>query len=168
MGAAVPAMTIVAAIPTLALDQVTNIGSAATLFFAFCIGHALADFPLQGEFLARGKNRHLPSPILADGGNPPKRVWIYCLTAHSLIHGGFVWLITGNVVLGLAEFVLHWIIDALKSESGIRNWLSRPIANPMTGAEPMRSCWIASCRAGSTCTSGFFSASTLPLAKSIT
>ena len=101
---------------TVAALGATDITTALVLFFAFCIGHSIADFPLQGEFLARGKNRHLPLPELADGDKPPKYVWIYCLTAHSLIHGGVVWLITGSVLMGLIETVVHWIIDALKSE----------------------------------------------------
>ena len=33
--------------------------SALQMFFALAIGHALADFPLQGEFLAMCKNRRL-------------------------------------------------------------------------------------------------------------
>ena len=110
-------MPILAEIPTLGLSSVTDIGSALTLFFALCIGHALGDFPLQGDFLARGKNRHLPSPILADGDRSPKRVWIYCLTYHAIIHAGLVWIISGSVVIGLIEFVVHWIIDAMKSEN---------------------------------------------------
>lgn len=94
-----------------------DIGSALILLLALCIGHALGDFPLQGEFLAQGKNRKLAPPMLADGAEPPKRVWIYCLTAHALIHAGLVWIITGSVALGITELVVHWIIDALKSES---------------------------------------------------
>jgi hypothetical protein len=110
-------MPILADIPTLGLSNVTGFGSALTLFFAFCIGHALGDFPLQGDFLARGKNRHLPSPILADGDRSPKRVWLYCLTYHAIIHAGLVWIITGSVVVGVIELVVHWFIDAMKSEN---------------------------------------------------
>jgi len=105
--------------PTFAVIPLSanDTGSALALFFALCIGHALGDFPLQGQFLAQGKNRHLTPPILADGAKPPKRVWIYCLTAHALIHAGLVWVITGSVVLGFIELIVHWIIDALKSEN---------------------------------------------------
>lgn len=95
---------------------VTDLQGALILFFAFSIGHAIADFPLQGEFLSRGKNRHLPPPPLADGGSSPKRLWIYLMSAHALTHAGFVWIISGSVLLGLAEFVIHWVIDALKCE----------------------------------------------------
>jgi len=115
--------------PTLAIAPLgaNDLGSALTLLLALCIGHALGDFPLQGQFLAQGKNRHLAPPMLADGAAPPKRVWMYCLTAHALIHAGLVWIITGNVVLGVIELVVHWIIDALKSENAygfeVDQWL---------------------------------------------
>lgn len=89
---------------------------ALSIFFALAIGHALADFPLQGEFLSRGKNRHLPPPPLADGDSTPKRLWIYLMSAHSLTHAGFVWIITGSALLGFAEFVIHFAIDTLKCE----------------------------------------------------
>ena len=97
-----------------------NLVSARILFFAFLIGHAMADFPLQGDFVSRFKNRHSPLPE-----NPkldvPGSVWLYCLTSHSLIHGGFVWAITANPLLGAIETVTHWLIDFLKSE-GITNF----------------------------------------------
>ena len=84
------------------------------LLFAFFVGHALADFPLQGEFLAIGKERFGNLEGLT--GTPwPSGMWAYCLTMHSLIHGGAVWLITGSVVYGAIEFVLHWVIDLAKS-----------------------------------------------------
>ncbi len=89
---------------------------ALVLMFALLIGHALADFPLQGEFLSRGKNRHMPPPPLADGDSSPKRLWIYLMSAHSLTHAGFVWIITGSALLGFAEFVIHFLIDTLKCE----------------------------------------------------
>lgn len=90
--------------------------SALILFFALVIGHAMADFPLQGEFLSRGKNRHLPPPRLADGDSSPRHLWVYLMSAHCLTHAGFVWVITGSALLAFAEFVIHWIIDALKCE----------------------------------------------------
>ena len=87
------------------------------LFLALVIGHAFADFPLQGDFLSKGKNRHLPSPKLADEKETPKSLWVYLMTAHALIHAGFVWLITGSVVLALVELITHWIIDVMKCEN---------------------------------------------------
>lgn len=77
------------------------------LFFAFAISHALADFPLQGDYLARTKQRKQASTIAE---------WIISLTAHSLIHAGGVWILSGSVILALAEFILHWLIDLGKGE----------------------------------------------------
>ena len=101
---------------TLPLQLTPGLIPALVLLFAFTIGHALADFPLQGEFLSRGKNRHGPPMQLADGKSSPANLWIYLMSAHCLIHAGFVWVICGSVVLALAEFVLHWSIDVAKCE----------------------------------------------------
>ena len=88
------------------------------MFFALLIGHALADFPLQGGFLAAEKNRKAGTPggttFVPRDAEIPKGLWVYALTAHALIQGGMVWLITGNYWIGLAEFVLHWLIDFAK------------------------------------------------------
>lgn len=78
----------------------------ALLVFA----HFLADYPLQGDFLAQAKNRN------TDLG---KMFWPHALTAHSVIHGGFVMLITGSVWLGLAEAVVHGVTDAAKCDNRI-------------------------------------------------
>jgi len=53
---------------------------------------------------------------LADGKSSPTNLWIYLMSAHCLIHAGFVWAISGYVVFALAEFVLHWSIDVAKCE----------------------------------------------------
>ncbi|MBB27151.1 MAG: hypothetical protein CMO39_04995 [Verrucomicrobiaceae bacterium] len=86
------------------------------IFFALLIAHALFDYPLQGDFLSRNKNRHYK-----DENNNVKGLWIHCLTSHSILHAGSVWLITGSFIIGIMEFVLHWIIDFLKCE-GITNF----------------------------------------------
>jgi len=73
---------------------------------ALMIGaHFLADYPLQGDFLAKGKNRLAPIP-----GIP----FMHPLIAHSAIHGLFVGIITGNLVLGIAETVIHALTDDAK------------------------------------------------------
>jgi hypothetical protein len=77
------------------------------LFFLL-VAHAICDYPLQGDFLAQAKSRHT-----AIG----KTFWPHALTAHSLIHGGAVAFITGNVWLGLAETIAHWLIDWGKCEN---------------------------------------------------
>jgi hypothetical protein len=73
--------------------------------FALVGWHALADYPLQGDFMARGKNHTAPIP-----GVP----WETILASHSVIHGAGVAYITGSVVLGLAETVMHALIDHTK------------------------------------------------------
>lgn len=77
------------------------------LFFTLCIGHALADFPWQGDFLSKGKNRVNPLP-----GVP----WYWCLGAHAAINAGLVWLITGSGSCAWLEFVAHLGIDDMKCE----------------------------------------------------
>lgn len=87
------------------------------ILFYLLAAHALCDYPLQGDFIAKAKNRHTPAFNIPPGQKPQK-VWPWVLTAHALIHGGAVALITGNVWLGLAETCAHWLIDFGKCE----NW----------------------------------------------
>lgn len=82
----------------------------AILFAALIVGHALCDYPLQGDFLARAKNRTMPIP-----GVP----WYQALGAHAAIHGGAVALITGMPLLGVAETLLHAFIDDAKCRGKI-------------------------------------------------
>ena len=77
------------------------VGALFLLLFA----HALADYPLQGDFLAKAKNRTAPVP-----GVP----WWHALGAHALIHAGFVYLVTQHLLLAALEFVLHAAIDDAK------------------------------------------------------
>ncbi len=77
------------------------------LFAAFLVMHALADFPLQGDYIAKQKARRH-----ADNNS----VWIVALTAHCIIHAGGVWLVSGSLALGCVEFVLHALIDIGKGE----------------------------------------------------
>ncbi len=84
------------------------------LFTLLCLlidGHAVADYPLQNEFMALHKNRHLPHPHVKE-----PHLWVHLLTNHAIIHGGVVGLITGHVWLGLIECILHWYIDHAKNE----------------------------------------------------
>lgn len=76
-----------------------------TLFARMMIAHAVADYPLQGDFLSRAKSRFNPL-----AGVP----WYQALGAHALIQAGFVWALTGLWWLGLAEFVAHAFIDDRK------------------------------------------------------
>ena len=69
--------------------------------------HALADFPLQGSYLARQKSRKLANN---------RSDWIIALSAHSIIHAGGVWLVSGSLAFAAAELVLHSMIDLGKGE----------------------------------------------------
>lgn len=80
------------------------------LLFLLIAAHSLADYPLQGDFLAQAKDRNT---------NIGKMFWPHALFAHSMIHGGFVLLITGSVVLASAETVIHAATDWLKCEKKI-------------------------------------------------
>ncbi len=87
----------------------------AELAFQLLLGHVFADFVFQTDVMAKWKNRHnTPTEI----PNYQKYVpcWPYWLASHALVHGGFVYLITGSVALGLIETVLHGGIDFAKCE----------------------------------------------------
>lgn len=84
--------------------------------FLLLFGHALADFVLQPEAMGIGKNRNAKIHNNEQSLFPH---WSYWMTAHSLIHGGLVFLITGNIVLGAIEAVAHWLTDYYKCEGAI-------------------------------------------------
>jgi len=86
------------------------------MLFLLLVGHAIADFALQSDAMAKGKNRHNKSE--PPPGAKPQVCWYYWLTAHALIHGGVVWLVTGLWIFGLMETIAHWLIDFGKCE----NW----------------------------------------------
>lgn len=84
----------------------------ALLFFLLA-AHALMDYALQSETMATCKCRGCTDPVA-------KVVpWYYWLTAHAVLHGaavgvvvrwfGFDW--PAAVILGIAEAVLHGVID---------------------------------------------------------
>lgn len=82
--------------------------NAPTMFFWLLVGHALADYPLQGDFLATGKNRHFTFNAAAP--------WWLLLTMHALIHAGAVALVTQSPSLGVGEFIAHACIDGAKCD----------------------------------------------------
>lgn len=67
--------------------------------------HAVCDYPLQGDFLSKAKNRTTPIP-----GVP----WQQALLSHALIHAGAVALITHIWPLAIAEFIIHAFTDDAK------------------------------------------------------
>lgn len=73
-------------------------------FFMLLFGHCLADFPLQGDFLSNTK----------DPNKNYIEVWLPALFAHSVIHAGMVFIITGFYSLAILQFVTHFIIDYVK------------------------------------------------------
>ena len=83
-------------------------------FLLLLCAHALCDYPLQGDFLAKAKNRFAPIP-----GVP----WYQAMAAHAAIHAGAVGIITGMWWLGVAEFVWHFAIDDAKCKGHLSfNW----------------------------------------------
>lgn len=79
-------------------------------FILMAFFHFLADYPLQGDFLAKAKNHKAPIP-----GVP----WLTALFSHAFIHAGFVWLITGYIWLAVLELFIHAWVDWEKSEGKI-------------------------------------------------
>lgn len=86
------------------------------LLFFLLVAHALADYPLQPEFVALNKARSGPAGAL---------FWPYCLSAHALVHGGAVAVVvactspaglTVAVWLGIAEALVHAFTDHGKCE----------------------------------------------------
>lgn len=80
------------------------------IFFLLVVGHVLADYPLQGDFLAKGKNRN--SPFV---GVP----WYQAMFAHVMIHGGMVFMVTGSLFLSIMEILIHAIVDDAKCRGKI-------------------------------------------------
>lgn len=92
------------------LQNYTTIQAAFELFFLLMIGHAIADYALQNDFMAAAKNHKTELG---------KVYWKWVLPSHGLIHAGFVYIIAGSFVLALAEFIIHTITDYLKCDGKI-------------------------------------------------
>lgn len=93
-------------------------GYGWVMLFWLIVGHAVMDFWAQSDSLAKMKNRHRDPAQFAPPGQKPQAMWVYALTAHALMHGAAVMLITGRIELALAETFCHWGIDFGKCE----NW----------------------------------------------
>ena len=78
--------------------------------------HALTDFALQSDAMAKGKNRNIKGT--APPGMP---CWYWWLSAHAFIHGGLIIVIFGVWWLGLIEIITHFIIDFLKCDNVINS-----------------------------------------------
>lgn len=75
------------------------------ILLALVACHFLADFPLQGSYMAAAKNLNMPEG---------KGIWPIVLFGHAAIHGAFVVLCTGSIGFGLIELISHFIIDLAK------------------------------------------------------
>ena len=91
------------------------------LLYWLLAAHVLFDFPLQGDFLSKGKSRSNPLP-----GVP----WAGCLTAHAFMHGAAVAFLTHSYFLGFFEFFFHWFIDFFELSKPRKKELSYEYSNP--------------------------------------
>ena len=89
--------------------------SPLEMFFLLLAGHAVCDYALQSRDMARAKNRNIKNDWLPPF-SPPQAIWPFVLTAHALIHGGAVALVTNSVWCGIFETLAHGTIDFLKCE----------------------------------------------------
>lgn len=80
-----------------------------TKLLLLCAGHALCDYPLQGEYLALSKNH-----TVSTGKN-----WPLAMFAHALIHAGMVYLITHSLWMAFAELAIHAVTDWSKCDGRI-------------------------------------------------
>lgn len=88
-----------------ALSSSIALGSLSGWFIALAIKHVIADFFLQSNWMAAGKDR-------ADG-------WALPLLAHCLIHGVLTTLMVAVVAprlwfIGPIDFAVHFAIDRAK------------------------------------------------------
>lgn len=86
------------------------------IMFLLLVGHAVSDFALQPSIMAKLKSRHNKPDWIPDGQKYVP-TWFFWLSAHGLIHGGMVFLITDIVWLGIAEVISHMFFDFLKCEN---------------------------------------------------
>lgn len=93
--------------PTTLLANTSIVWSMPFMFFLLMLAHFMAEYPLQGDFLTKAKNRWHPIK-----GVP----WWQAMTAHCSIHAGFVMIITNSVALGILEFIIHFCIDSAKCD----------------------------------------------------
>lgn len=81
-----------------------------SLFASLLFAHYLLDYPLQGDFLAKAKNKFNPIPHVP---------WYQAMAAHTFMHGFAVAMITGIPFLGLLEVIVHWFTDHLKCKEDL-------------------------------------------------
>ena len=89
------------------MDALLAVAPYLELLLLLCIGHALTDYALISDYMRD------------DIENSP---YGYTLVAHSLISALPVYMVTGSVVLSLAETISHYVIDALAIGGHINRW----------------------------------------------
>ncbi len=97
-------------LPRAASNVADNEDYMMDMLFLLLVWHALADYPLQGDFLAKAKNETAPIP-----GIP----WWQAMLAHAMIHAGGVYLITGSTYMAMLELCFHYWIDRAKCRGKI-------------------------------------------------
>ena len=78
-----------------------------TFFLLLCV-HALTDFQLQNGAMHDHKIREQNISY-----------WYYWMGAHALICGGGVYIVTSSLGFAIAETIIHFVIDAIKSDNRI-------------------------------------------------
>ena len=94
-------------------------GLAETIFWLLVV-HALCDFSLQTDVMAKGKSRHYRTEPPAGQASFP--CWAFWLSAHALIWGGGMALVLGPA-LGAVAALAHWLTDFCKCEG----WTTVPV-----------------------------------------
>lgn len=106
-------------------------------------GHAICDYPLQGDYLAKGKNHGIATCVcgkdivhvkdefwrLSNSGEVANashyhrpshpKPWLRHLFDHCIMHCAMVLLVTGSIELALAELGIHMLTDWLKCDGRI-------------------------------------------------
>lgn len=77
-----------------------------TLLFKLLMAHAVCDYGLQSDYMAKTKSRHY-----AENGE-----WVHSLLMHSMTHAAGVYVVTQSPVLALCELVAHAVIDHAKCQ----------------------------------------------------
>ncbi len=95
-----------------------------TLWWLLC-AHVLTDYILQPEWMMHHKD---PTTLeYHDELDSKYGPWWWSMLAHSVLNGAAVAGITGNLWLGMAEIILHFITDTMKCLGIINAWQDQNI-----------------------------------------
>ena len=81
-----------------------------SLFLLVCL-HFLADFPLQGEYMAREKSPKGRPLGRMENAEAPNQEWWLIMAGHCAIHSLMAYLVTYSLWLAVFMFVTHYMID---------------------------------------------------------